>query len=110
MPSDIQKTLKKARETERKARLFAQYELTRRGYRRVFLLSKKGYESTGIVDLVAVKKHRDETEIVLIQVKGGKRRVSESEKKRLRAACKNVRVRCATVEYIPGSWAKMAFV
>jgi hypothetical protein len=87
--------------------------LTKRGYRRVFLLSKKGHESTGIVDLVAIKKtgeKRDSTEIVLIQVKGGRQRVKESEKERLKAATRKVVVRCGIIEYLEGHMPKLEFL
>lgn len=108
-PAELSKftgPLEKAR-TERLARTFARYVLAKDGYNPVFLLSRKGHESAGIVDLVAVRKHqdhegkRDATEIVLVQVKGNGK-VSEREKARLLRAIDKVQVRAAILEYQPG--------
>ena len=108
-PAELSKltgALEKAR-TERLARTFARYVLTKDGYNPVFLLSRKDHESAGIVDLVAVRKHqdqegkRDATEVVLFQVKGNGK-VSEREKDRLLRAIDKVHIRAAILEYQPG--------
>ncbi len=57
--------------------------------------SKKGYESTGTVDLVAVRKRRGDPnsiEVRLLQVKGYGARVSQEEREKLRKAIGKVRV------------------
>ena len=106
---DYRKRFGKAKATELHARTFAQYILTRQGYRRVFLVSRNGFESTGIVDLVAVRKRGDATEIVLLQVKGN-RHVSPTEKERLRLAAKHAIVRWGIVECFRGSLPQIEFL
>jgi hypothetical protein len=94
------------------ARIFARYILTKDSYNSVFLLSKKGNESAGIVDLVAIKKHPDEagkldaTEIILLQVKGNGK-ATEEERKRLLNARQKVRVSAGLIEYAPGCLPKV---
>ena len=92
---------KKAKQTERLARTFANYALTKLGYERVFFLSRKGNEPTGIVDLVATKKSGDETELILFQVKGNLK-VSQEELERLRDVARRTRVKYGIVEYQKG--------
>lgn len=93
--------------TELLARTFARYVLTRRGYNRVFLLSKKGHEAAGIVDLVAIKKRvdtekkLDATDIILIQVKGNGK-VKADDRTRLSRAIEKVHVEAGVIEYLPG--------
>ena len=105
----------KAKRTELLGRTFAQLALTKLGYNRVFLLSKKKNEPTGIVDMVAVKKRRDQhgrldaTEIVLIQVKGNQK-VSQKEVELLRNAVHKVTVKAGVIEYWPGKLAKLVIL
>lgn len=96
---------RKARRTERLARTFAKYALTKAGYKPIFLLSKRGYESTGIVDMVGIKKWGDKMEIILFQVKGNQK-VTKKEIERLRSTVKDMIVKCGIIEYKRGKWAK----
>lgn len=50
---DYERRFKKARKTEKSARIFTKYRLTKMGYHSVSLESKKGFEAKGIVDVVA---------------------------------------------------------
>lgn len=108
--NDYKKLFKKARKTEKSARLFTKYKLTEMGYHSVSLESKKGYEPKGIVDVVAVRKlfkeDPDKVEIVLIQRKGNKT-VTEKELKRLREARKKAIIKCGIAEYKKGRLAKV---
>ncbi|HHT9132560.1 MAG TPA: hypothetical protein ACFYED_08740 [Candidatus Tripitaka californicus] len=79
----------------RNAKTFTKYFLQKRGYRCISLDSRKGYEYKGVVDMVAIrrdKKNPDRLQIVLVQVKGGKARVTADELERLRAATKLIKV------------------
>ena len=98
---DYKNRWKKARKTEKLARTFSKYALTKLGYSRVFLLSKKGYESTGIVDLVGIKKSGDKIELILFQVKGNKK-VTKKEIERLRNIKHNIKIKYGIIEYNKG--------
>ena len=105
-----------AKRTEGLARTFSQYAMTKAGYNRVFLVSKKGRESAGIVDLIGVRKmwnsatkRLDDAEIVLIQVNGNKR-VSSKEKLRLLEAMKRVRVKAGIIEYTRGKQGELEII
>jgi len=108
--SDYEKRFKKARKTEKSARLFTKYKLTKMGYHSVSLESKKGFEPKGIVDVVAVRKlfkeDPDKVEIVLLQRKGN-RAVSEKELERLREARKKATIKYGIAEYKKGRLAKV---
>jgi hypothetical protein len=108
--SDYAKRFQKAKKTEKAARLFTKYKLTKMGYHSVSLESKKGYEATGIVDVVAVRKlfkrDPDKVEILLLQRKGNVT-VSERELKRLRAAKKKAVIKYGIAEYKKGKLAKV---
>lgn len=107
---DYKRRFKKARKTEKAARLFTKYRLTKMGYHSVSLESKKGFEPTGIVDVVAVrklfKKDPDKVEIVLLQRKGNVT-VPQKEIKRLRAARKKAVIKYGIAEYKKGKLAKI---
>lgn len=85
-----------AHEHSRKALTFTRVLLDKKGYKwKTDLLSPKGYEYKGIVDLVAVKRNNrkpDQLEIMLVQVKGGKGRITSDEIKRLRNARRKLKV------------------
>ena len=77
------------------ARAFAKYQLTKHGYRQISFESRKGHEYKGIVDLVAVRRGKnnpDHLDVMLLQVKGGSARVTPAELRRLRNAVGNLRV------------------
>jgi len=77
------------------AKTFTKYFLAKKGYKSLSLDSRKGYEYKGVVDLIAVKRNKnnpDMLQLVLFQVKGGRARVSEEEIKRLRQAARRIRV------------------
>jgi hypothetical protein len=81
----------KALRVGKQARTFAQIALRRRyGYRWFApLVSARGNEYKGIVDIVAVKrdkKDHDHLEIALVQVKGGGARITSEEINRLKDA------------------------
>ena len=94
----------KASKMEKTARAFARYVLRRKGYSRVFLLSKRGHKVAGIVDVVAIKKQLDAdgrpdaTEIILVQIKGNGT-VTKGERQRLVRAIHKVHVRAGILEY-----------
>ena len=92
---------KRAKRTERLARTFAKYALTKMGYERVFFLSSKGNEPTGIVDLVATKKSGDDTELILFQVKGNQK-VPQEDIERLRDVARRTKVKYGVIEYTKG--------
>ncbi len=110
MKGDYGKRWAKARKTERLARTFTKYALTREGYHSVSLESRKGYESKGIVDVVAVKKlfkeDPDKMEIVLLQRKGNLR-VTKKELERLERATQIATVKYGVAEYREGRMAKV---
>lgn len=57
--------------------------------------SRRGYEYKGVVDLLAVKRHKSDPDvlhIVLLQVKGGSARVTEEEIQRLSNATRRLKV------------------
>jgi cell fate (sporulation/competence/biofilm development) regulator YlbF (YheA/YmcA/DUF963 family) len=107
---EYERRFKKVRKTEKAARLFTKYKLTKMGYHSVSLESKKGFESKGVVDVVAVRKFYegdpDKVEIVLLQRKGNVA-VSEKELKRLRAAKKKAVVKYGIAEYRKGKLAEV---
>ena len=73
----------------RNAKTFAKYELTKRGYRHISFESRKGHEYKGIVDIVAIRRAKnnpDHLDVMLLQVKGGSARVTAPEIDRLRKA------------------------
>jgi len=79
----------------RNAKTFAKYELTKRGYRHISFESRKGHEYKGIVDLLAVRRTKDNPDcldVMLLQVKGGSARVTLVELGRLRKAAKKLHV------------------
>jgi len=101
---------KVAKITEKNARIFTSYALSKMGFHSISLESRKGFESTGIVDLVAVRKlfkeDPDKVEIVLLQRKGNVR-VSKSEIDRLKNAVKIATVKYGIAEYKKGRLAKL---
>ena len=89
------KAAAKAHKTAKNAKTFTKYYLNKKGYRCIDFDSRKGHEWKGIVDLFAVKqgnKNPDNLSIALLQVKGGKAKVSGSEISRLKRAVKNVKI------------------
>lgn len=77
------------------AKTFTKYVLSHQGYKVITLDTRSGYESQGIVDLVAIKREAgdpDKLTLVLLQVKGGCARVSRQEKERLRVAVRRAKV------------------
>ena len=77
------------------AKTFTKYFLAQKGYKSLSLDSRKGFEYKGIVDLIAVKRHKsnpDVLHIVLFQVKGGSARVTEREVQRLSKAARCLKV------------------
>lgn len=110
LSDDYKQRWKKARKTERLARTFTKYALTKEGYHSVSLESKRGYESKGIVDVVAVKKlHKedpDKMEIVLFQRKGNLK-VTEKELERLKKAVEIATIKFGIAEYREGKMAKV---
>jgi len=107
---DYERRFRKAKKTEKAAKLFTKYRLTKMGYHCVTLESKKGYESTGIVDAIAVRKlfkeDADKVEIVLLQVKGNVS-VTEREMQRLRKAREKVMIKYGIAEYRKGRLAEV---
>ena len=107
---DYEKRFEKVRRTEGLARTFTKYALTKEGYHSVSLESKRGYESKGIVDVVAVKKlHKedsDKMEIVLLQRKGNIK-VTKRELKRLKRAVKIATIKYGIAEYREGKMTKV---
>jgi hypothetical protein len=85
----------KSHKSGQNAKTFTKYRLAKRGYRCLDLDSRKGYEYKGIVDLIAVKRHKSDPDVlhlVLFQVKGGSARVSQEELKRLARAVRRITV------------------
>lgn len=85
----------------RNAKTFTKYALVRKGFKVLSLDSRKGYEYTGVVDLIAVrrdKKDPDKLSVMLIQVKGGSAKVSIQEISRLRKAVEKIEVTWNTAE------------
>jgi len=77
------------------AKTFAKYVLAKQGCRVPSFGFPRRFEYRGIVDLVAVKRHRKdlgELRVVLIQVKGGTARVTLDEICRLRKATDKIEV------------------
>lgn len=72
--------------------------------------SKRGYESKGIVDLIAVRKlfkeDPDKMEIVLLQRKGNLK-VAKEELKRLKRATRIATIKYGIAEYSEGKMAKV---
>lgn len=101
MNADYKRRFQKGRQTEKLARTFSKYALRKLGYSSIFLLSKKGFEPTGIVDGVGIKKSGDKTDIVLFQVKGNQR-VPQSEIRRLRSVAKRTKIKYGIIEYRKG--------
>jgi len=110
MEDDYDKRWKKAKKTEKLARTFTKYALTKEGYHSVSLESKKGFESKGIVDVVAVRKlfkeDADKMEIVLLQRKGNLR-VTEKELDRLKRAVEIATIKYGIAEYREGKMANV---
>lgn len=88
----------KAIKTGRNAKTFTKVALTKLNYKYLDFDTKKGNEYIGVVDLVAIKRHKnelgqlDDLEIILFQVKGGSKKVSDDEIERLKEAVKNVKI------------------
>lgn len=85
----------RAHQSGQHAKTFTKYFLARKGYKCLDLDSRRGYEYKGIVDLLAVKRHKgdpDVLHIVLLQVKGGSARVTQDEIKRLSMAIRNIKI------------------
>ena len=85
----------KAHQSGQHAKTFTKYFLAKKGYRCLDLDSRKGYEYKGVVDLLAVKRHKSDPDILhllLIQVKGGSARVTEKEVRRLSNAARRLKV------------------
>jgi len=79
--------------TAKNAKTFTKYKLAQRGYKLLSLDSRRGFEYIGVVDLVAVKRDKEDPDrlrVVLIQVKGGSARVRLDEVRRLRKAVDKV--------------------
>jgi len=86
----------KAHATARNAKLFTKYALGKAGWKVASLDTRKGFEYKGVVDLVAVKRNNhfpDELTIMLVQVKGGRARVTKEEIARLRRAAGRLQVK-----------------
>lgn len=86
---------RRAHRSGQNAKTFTKYFLAKKGYKSLSLDSRSGYEYKGVVDLIAVKRDKkdpDILELVLIQVKGGKARVSLQEIDRLRQAARRIKV------------------
>jgi hypothetical protein len=87
---------KKADKTAKEAKTFAKKALKEKGgFECASFESKTGHESTGIVDVVGLRRdkgNRDMLEMVLVQVKGGSARIKPEHLARLQEASKNVRV------------------
>lgn len=84
-----------AHERARNAKTFTKCVLSTKGYRCISLDSRKGYEYKGIVDLIAVKRDKkdpDRLQLVLVQVKGGRARITADELKRLQIAKKCIKI------------------
>ena len=77
------------------AKTFTKHFLAMNGYKCLSLDSRKGYEYKGVVDLIAVKRDKENPDflsVVLYQVKGGRARVSKQEIERLRQAARRINV------------------
>jgi len=84
-----------AHRSAQNAKTFTKYELSKKGYKCISFDTPKGYEYKGVVDLIAAKrstKNPDRLQIILLQVKGGKARITSDEISRLRAAAKHVKI------------------
>jgi len=108
--SDYEKRWRKVRKTERFARTFTKYALTKEGYYSISLESKKGFEAPGIVDVIAVKKlfkeDPDKMEIVFLQRKGNLK-VTKKELERLKRAVEIATIKYGIAEYKEGKMAKV---
>lgn len=86
----------KAFKVEREAKTFAKKTLNEEGgFRSISFESKTGHEGMGIVDMVAVRRQRqnkDRLDVLLVQVKGGTSRLGENDLERLRGAAKNIKI------------------
>jgi hypothetical protein len=87
---------KLAHEHDLDAKKWARYALSGRGWKYVSFESKKNYEPTGIVDLVAIRKRKggdpDSIEVRLLQVKGYGAKATPEERERLEKAVHKVKV------------------
>ena len=86
---------KLAHKSGQNAKTFTKYCLAKEGYKCLDLDSRKGYEYKGIVDLLAVKRHKSDPDIlhiILFQVKGGSARVTDKEIERLSKATRSLKV------------------
>ncbi len=84
-----------AHKSGQNAKTFTKYFLAQKGYKCLGLDSSRGYEYKGVVDLLAVKRHKSDPDvlhIVLFQVKGGNARVTEKEIQRLSKAARRLKV------------------
>ena len=84
-----------AHQSGQNAKTFTKYSLAKKGYKVLSLDSRKGFEYKGIVDLIAVKRHKSDPDvlhIILFQVKGGSARVTEKELQRLSTAARRLDV------------------
>jgi hypothetical protein len=90
-----------AHRTGQNAKTFTRYFLTKKGYKCLSLDSRKGFEYKGVVDLIAVKRHKSDPDvlhIVLFQVKGGAARVTKEEIQRLSKVTRSIKVDWNTAE------------
>ena len=77
------------------AKTFTKYSLAKKGYKVLSLDSRKGFEYKGIVDLIAVKRHKSDPDVlhvILFQMKGGSARVTEKGLQRLSKAARRLQV------------------
>ena len=84
-----------AHRTGQNAKTFTKCFLAKKGYKSLSLDSRKGFEYKGVVELIAVKRHKSDPDvlhIVLFQVKGGSARVTEKEVQRLSKAARRLKV------------------
>lgn len=90
-----------AHEHARNAKTFTKYILSKKGYKCLSLDSRSGYEYKGVVDLVAIKRDKkdpDSLTLLLMQVKGGRAKVSKKELDRLQHATHHIKVRWNVAE------------
>ncbi len=103
---------KLAHEHDLDTKKWTRYALSGRGWRYVSFESKKKYEPTGIVDLVALRRRKgddpDSIEVRLLQVKGYGARVTSEERERLEKAVHKVKVTIAVVSK-PGKGEPISF-
>ena len=86
---------KLAHRSGQNAKTFTKYFLAKKGYKVISLDSRKGFEYKGIVDLIAVKRHKSDPDVlhvILFQVKGGRAHVTEKELQRLSKAARRLTV------------------